>query len=193
MRSPGRMIKAYIDTNIFIYAIAHHPSYGAPCSRILRDFGKGVYEPQGSLLVAVELLGALSRVEPSIARRAVELYLALDIPILPLSVEAICLASIVNEVVNVKYDAIHAALMMLHDVPVIITNDVDDWLRIARDYDAIREMALREGYRIGLSRIEVVTPDSYPKWYESLSTSQDGLRRGENLWKRGSTGGVAHA
>ena len=167
------MIKAYIDTNIFIYAIVHHPSYGEPCSRILRDLREGAYEPQGSLLVAVELLGALSKVRPSVARRAVELYLALDMPILPLNEETVGLASIVNEVTNVRYDAVHAALMMLHDVPVIITNDSDDWLRIARDYSAIRERALREGYRIDLPRIEVVTPDSYPKWHESLRRPKD--------------------
>ena len=94
-------------------------------------------------------------------------------PILPLNEEAVGLASIVNEVTNVRYDAVHAALMMLHDVPVIITNDSDDWLRIARDYSAIRERALREGYRIDLPRIEVVTPDSYPKWHESLRRPKD--------------------
>jgi len=162
------MIKAYIDTNIFIYAIIHHPSYGALCSRILRDLGKGLYKPYGSLLVAIELLGALSKINPSIARKAVELYLALDMAILPLSEEIIDLSSIVNEVINVRYDAIHVALMMLHNVPVIITNDTDDWLKIAQNYDNIRKKAIEEGYKVNLPRVHVVTPEYYPKWYKNL-------------------------
>jgi len=162
------MIKAYIDTNIFIYAIIHHPSYGALCSRILRDLKRDIYKPHGSLLVAIELLGALSKIDPFIARKAVELYLTLDIAILPLNEETIDLAAIVNEIVNIKYDAIHVALMMLHNVPVIITNDSNDWLKIAQNYDSIRKKAIKEGYKISLSKIDIVTPKHYPKWSENI-------------------------
>lgn len=125
-------IRAYIDTNIFVYAILHHPKYGHICSKILEDFRNKAYEPYGSIMVALELLGSLSKINPSIARKGTELYLSLDITILPLNTEALTLALLINEVVNIRYDAVHAAVMMLNDIPVIITNDTDNWLKLSR-------------------------------------------------------------
>ncbi|HIE32917.1 MAG TPA: hypothetical protein EYP81_02550 [Thermodesulfobacteriaceae bacterium] len=74
--------RVYIDTNIYVYAILHHPVYGESCAEILRDIGRGIYEAYGSTLVAIELLGALSKIDARVARRALEDYLSLDIRML---------------------------------------------------------------------------------------------------------------
>ena len=44
------------------------------------------------------------------------------------------MAAIINEVVNVRYDSVHAALVILNDIPTVITNDLDDWIRISRNF-----------------------------------------------------------
>ena len=161
-------IRAYIDTNIFVYAILHHPEYGNICSKILEDFKDKVYEPYGSMMVALELFGSLSKINPSIARKATELYLSLDITILPLNTEALTLALLINEVVNIRYDAVHAAIMILNDIPVIITNDTDNWLKLSRNYEKVLEKLINEGYHISLTKVNVVTPNQYSKWYEKV-------------------------
>jgi len=161
-------IKVYIDTNIFIYAIIHHPMYGEVCSRILKSLKEKKYDAYGSLMVAIELLGSLSRINSTIAKKAMELYLSLDMAILPIDEKILSLASIINEVVNVGYDAIHAALMILNEIPIIITNDKDDWFKLARNFNQIRKAIEGEGYEIGLNEMKVITPDNYLEWYKRI-------------------------
>lgn len=132
--------KVYIDTNIFVYAILHHPEYGEKCSNIIRDIKQYYYEPHGSLMVAIELLGSLSRISPSIARKAVNLYLSIEQLVMhSVSEDVVQLASLINDIVNIKYDSIHAAIMILNDIPVIISNDTDDWLKLINNYGKVRE------------------------------------------------------
>ena len=161
-------IKVYIDTNIFIYAIIHHPVYGEVCSRILKSLKERKYDACGSLMVAIELLGSLSKINSTIARKAVELYLSLDMVILPIDEKIMSLASIINEVVNVGYDAIHAALMILNEVPITITNDRDNWFKLARNFNQIRKAIEKEGYEVGLKEMKVITPDNYLEWYKRI-------------------------
>ena len=87
---------------------------------------EGVFEGYGSLMVAIELLGSSSKINTKIARKAVELYFSLNVNILPLNEEVLNLASVINQVVNVKYDSIHAAIVMLNKIPVVVTNDLDN-------------------------------------------------------------------
>ncbi len=156
--------KVYIDTNIYVYAIIHHPVYGKYCAEILRDIDRGLYEVYGSILVAIELLGSLSRIDPSIARRALEDYLALGINILGIDEDVIRLASIVNELVNIRYDSIHVALVLLNNVPVVITNDLDDWLRVSKNMHRIVEKMHEEGYTTMINELQVVPPKKYLEW-----------------------------
>lgn len=157
-------IRVYIDTNIYVYAILHHPVYGEPCAEILRDTARGLYEAYGSVLVAMELLGSLSKIDAGIARRALEDYLSLDITLLDVDWEALRLAAIINEVVNIRYDSIHAALVLLNNIPVVITNDLDDWGRISRSLNRIREKMREEGYTTGVDRLQIVSPRDYQEW-----------------------------
>ncbi len=157
-------IKAYIDTNIYVYAILHHPVYGESCAEILRDIDRRVYEVYGSILVTLELLGSLSKINPHIARRATEDYLSLDITLLNINEDVIRLAAIINEIVNVRYDSIHASLILLNNIPIIITNDLDDWYRISRNIDRILEIMRKEGYTTTISKLRVIPPRKYKEW-----------------------------
>lgn len=161
--------KIYVDTNIYVYAIIHHPVYGKPCKDILIDISRNLYEFCGSLLVAMELLGSLSKINPHVARRGLEDYLALPLTLLSLNEEVLRLAGIIDEVVNIRYDAIHAAIMMLNDIFTVITNDIDDWNRLKDRFGEVLTKVREEGYDITVNRMEVVTPDSYEKWTKTKS------------------------
>jgi len=163
-------IKVYIDTNIFIYAIIKHPRLGKICSKILKDMESRVYSGYGSHLVAMELMEALSKINPSIAKRALKLYLALNLTIIPITEEVLDLAATINEVVNIRYDAVHAALLMLNNIPVIVTNDIDDWLKLSKNFDKVLLKVAREGYKIDLKKVNVVTPSDYSTWIKNNSS-----------------------
>ncbi len=162
-------IKAYIDTNIYVYAIIHHPMYGELCAEILKDTDKGIYEAYGSTLVALELLGALSKINPHAARRAIEDYLSLKLTLLNINEDIIRLAAIINEVVNIKYDSLHAALMLLNNISTIITNDLDDWYRVSKNLGKILEKVKREGYMITVNNLQIISPKEYRKWRKAIT------------------------
>lgn len=52
----------YLDTNIFVYAIENHPEYGKKAKRILEDAEKGKIKGCASMLVLVELLNVLNKI-----------------------------------------------------------------------------------------------------------------------------------
>ncbi len=162
-------IKAYIDTNIYVYAIIHHPVYGELCAEILKDVDRGVYEAHGSILVALELLGSLSKISPHVARRATEDYLSLGITLLNIDEDVIRLAAIINEVVNIKYDSIHASLILLNDIPIIITNDLDDWYKVSGNLGGILERMGEEGYTTMINELQVVSPKEYEEWRKTIA------------------------
>ncbi len=58
-------------------------------------------------------MGSLSRISPYIAKRAIGDYSSIDMVLLKINMDVVELASIINEEVNIKYDAIHAALYPL--------------------------------------------------------------------------------
>ena len=157
-------IKVYVDTNIYVYAIIHHPTFGNLCENVLIDIGRRLYEFHGSLLVAMELLGSLSKIDPYIAKKALEDYFALPLTLLSLNEEVLRFASIINEVANIRYDAVHAAVMLLNGISTIVTNDVDDWNCLKSHFNYVLARVKREGYDLSVNEIEVVTPDSYEKW-----------------------------
>ncbi len=156
-------ISAYIDTNIFIYAIFHHHEYGSICDRVLYDVQEGRIDGHGSYLVAIELLGAISKIDPLIAWNATKYYLAMNIKLHDLNPLVLSVAGLINTVINVRYDAIHLALMILNNVDTIITNDLDDWIRISENFDKISERLDAENYKIGIQRVKVISPNQYEK------------------------------
>src|SRR3989344_3050542 len=59
----------YIDTNIFIYAIENHPSYGKACKKILLDVQEGRLRAGASMLVLVEIIKVLAKINTELKRR----------------------------------------------------------------------------------------------------------------------------
>ncbi len=52
---------AYLDTNIFIYAFTHDPTYGAACAKILREVQQGKREVSCSTVVLLEFVHVLKK------------------------------------------------------------------------------------------------------------------------------------
>jgi len=76
---------AYIDTNIYVYVALRNRAYFEKCRLILRDALSGRLTAYGSPMVAVELLGSLSRVDPVLAREALRACLAMPLRSLELT------------------------------------------------------------------------------------------------------------
>jgi hypothetical protein len=65
--------------------------------------------------------------------------------------------------VNLRYDAVHAALAIKNNIPNIITNDVDDFKRVKDNFNTIIVSLKRVGIKLELDRINIITPDTYPE------------------------------
>jgi len=133
---------AYIDTNIYIYVALKHVDYFKKCKAILRDASGGKVSAYGSLFVATEILGSISKIDPYIAQEALKAYLSMAIHNLEITYESLQLSALINTVVNIGYDSIHAAVMILNGIDSIVTNDIDDWKRFEENYDRIKKMLL---------------------------------------------------
>jgi len=53
---------AYIDTNIFIYAIENHFKFGKACKKILLDIENEKVKAHSSILVLVEIINVLMKI-----------------------------------------------------------------------------------------------------------------------------------
>ena len=155
--------RTYIDTNIFIYAIFHHSQYGKVCERILYDANKYNLEGYGSYLVAIELLGSISKVDPKVASNAVKDYLAMNIKLLEINEIILSIAGLINTIINIRYDAIHLALMTVNGIDLIITNDLDDWEKASQKFEDIEKILLKENFEIAISKLNVMSPKDYTR------------------------------
>jgi predicted nucleic acid-binding protein len=156
-------IRAYIDTNIYIYVAIRNIKYFDLCKEILKDVMRGNVEAYGSSLVAIEILGSLSKIDPFIANEALKSYLSMPIKDLEITEEVLLIAAYLNMQVNLRYDAVHAALAIKNNIPNIITNDVDDFKRVKDNFNTIIESLKRVGIKLELDRINIITPDTYPE------------------------------
>ena len=161
-------IKVYIDTNILLYAMLHHPEFGYTCEEIVRDIGKKLFLSTGSNLVAMEILGVLSKIDPSKARKAANDYYKLSLDELVIDPTVIDFAGAINEVVNIRYDGIHAAVMIMNDVNTIITNDTDNWKKLSTHFKEIIPIIIDKSLSFIGSQLNVITPKNYSKWKEAI-------------------------
>lgn len=69
---------AYIDTNIFVYAIENHPKYGKSCARILSDVQEKRIEASCSVLVLVELINVLAKLNKVLSSKGVKKLVIAD-------------------------------------------------------------------------------------------------------------------
>ena len=172
LRSLGMRTRVYIDTNIFIYAIFRDPKFGKICRTILRDMGSGLFDAYGSILVAIELLGAISKIDPTVASKATNLYFQLPHKILGVNPKILRMASHITDVVNLRYDSIHLAIMIENSIDKIITNDKDDWYRAKTSFKEIKEKLEKEGFESKIRGIEVITPEEYGSFKKALLKNQ---------------------
>ncbi|QOJ79003.1 hypothetical protein IG193_00615 [Infirmifilum lucidum] len=113
-RSRGTKTSAYLDTDIYVCVALRNRTYYEKCRAILYDAYSERVRAYGSPIVAAELLGSLSRVDAKLAREAMKAYLAMPVVNLEVTSETLLLASLVNTVTNIGYDAIHASLLLLN-------------------------------------------------------------------------------
>jgi len=59
----------YLDTNIIVYAVENHPVYGEACKEILSDVENGKIEVCSSVLVLVEFLNVLTKINKVLKRK----------------------------------------------------------------------------------------------------------------------------
>jgi len=107
----------------------------------------------GSKFVLFELFGALSKIDPTAAYEASHYYLNLPLKNLDMDREALKLARDIAARSGTTYDAIHAAIMMRNNITVIVTEDLDDWLKIQNVWTEIARK-----HKLDLRLLEVFAP-----------------------------------
>ncbi|MHA1665504.1 MAG: type II toxin-antitoxin system VapC family toxin [Candidatus Njordarchaeales archaeon] len=142
---------AYIDTNIFVYLAVKHPDFYEECFRILKDMTQGIYQGCGSAYILFELFGALAKINVNAAYEASLSYLNLPIKFLDMDRDVLLFAKEIAQITGVTYDSIHAAIMMKNNVNMVITEDLDDWLKIR---DAWRVLSKKRG----LEELVIISP-----------------------------------
>ncbi len=130
---------AYIDTNIFDYVALKHPKYGLACKRITDDVRDGKLKAYCSLLVPMEILGSLARVDREITAGAVLAFFSFPIEMILIDERLVREASEIMLKTGVSYDSIHAAAMRRRGLKTVITEDVEHWKKIT-DINIIRPL-----------------------------------------------------
>ncbi len=123
----------YIDTNVFGYAIEDHPKYGKSCKRILTDVADGRLDASCSVLVLVELIGVLKKLNNILSRRGlkelnikdnIDAVLSLPIGWVDLDLLIVEIASTYRFKVN-GVDYVHLATMEANSIQEILSADKD--------------------------------------------------------------------
>lgn len=136
----------YLDTNVLIYAIENHPKYGAKCKKILEDIEAGKLKVCSSILVLVEIISVLTKINKILGRKGkreldirenIDAILSLPIQWVELSLVIIRRAS------EYKYpvlgaDYVHLASMELNGVESLISADKEfDRITWAKRFDPL--------------------------------------------------------
>jgi len=137
-------LRAYVDTNIFVYSMFAHPKYGMSCRTIIDDLESGALEGVVSTLVPVEILGVVIKHNPSRAQLAVTSICSLPMDIIEISRGVLSLAPETAVRYHLSgYDAVHIAASLDANIEYFISND-DDLRRV--------------------EEIELVKPLEYSEW-----------------------------
>jgi len=118
-------MRAFIDSNIFIYAAQSHPNFGKACRQIIEDIEKEKISAITSSLNISEIGEVISRyVGKAEAVEAVELVSALPMGIEPVTKENTIDAISIYCKYNINYaDAVMVSVMREKFIDTIITND----------------------------------------------------------------------
>ncbi|MEE8167833.1 MAG: type II toxin-antitoxin system VapC family toxin [Candidatus Hydrothermarchaeales archaeon] len=118
-------MRAFIDSNIFIYAAQAHPEFGEDCKRIIASIEKGEMAAVTSTLNISEVGEVLHRYAGRKASsKVLEFLLALPMEIEPVVKEHLIAAGEYFREYSINYfDCIYLALMREKFIDSIITND----------------------------------------------------------------------
>ncbi|MCS4538294.1 MAG: type II toxin-antitoxin system VapC family toxin [Thaumarchaeota archaeon] len=123
----------YIDTNIFVYAIENHPKFGISCGRILQDVENERLEASCSVLVLVELINVIKKINTILSKEGrkglsikdnIEAVMSLPLVWIDLDFLVIERASSYAFDVN-GVDYIHIASMEVNSINEILSADKD--------------------------------------------------------------------
>jgi len=139
----------YLDTNVIVYAIENHPRYGEGCKRILEDVESGKLRVSCSMLVLVELISVLKKLNGVLSKQGgkelviednIEAVLSLPITWIDLDFLIIEKASAYSFNIG-GVDYTHVASMEISSITEILSAD--------RDFDKIPTMKRIDplGYR----------------------------------------------
>lgn len=121
----------YVDTNVFVYAIENHPKYGKSCTKILADIQEKRIEASSSVLVLVELINVLVKLNRVLATRGekklvisdnIAAMLSLPISWIDLDIHVIEMASTYDYSVN-GIDYVHVASMNANSMVEVLSAD----------------------------------------------------------------------
>ncbi len=120
----------YLDTNIIIYAIENHPKYGNVCKKILLDIESGKLKVCSSILVLVEIINVLTKINKVLKKERKKLNIKenidaiLSLPIVWLDLNFFIIKKASEYDYNVSgVDYVHIASMELNSVKKIISAD----------------------------------------------------------------------
>ncbi len=123
----------YLDTNVIVYAIENHPKYGERCKRILEDVESGKLKVSCSMLVLVELINVLKKLNRVLSKQKrkelelednVDAVLSLGITWIDLDFLIVERASTYSFDIN-GVDYIHAASMEVNSITEVLSADAD--------------------------------------------------------------------
>lgn len=118
-------MRAFIDSNIFIYAAQAHPKFGKTCKKIIEDIESRKIEATTSVLNVAEVAEVIDRnVNRKASVNVVELLLALPMDIEDVVKEhEVDALSIFSTLEANYFDTVFVAVMKEKFIDTIITND----------------------------------------------------------------------
>ena len=118
-------MRAFIDSNVFIYAAQAHPQFGEACKKILQDIESGKIQATTTVLNIAEVAEFIERNDNRKASiNVIELLLALPMDVEDVVKEhEIDALSIFSALKANYFDTVFVAVMKEKFIDTIITND----------------------------------------------------------------------
>jgi predicted nucleic acid-binding protein len=118
-------MRAFVDSNIFIYAAQAHRKFGGGSIKIVKDIERGKLEAYTTSLNLAEVAEVIHRYDSKeTALKTVELLLALSMEVLPVGKEHLIMAEEIFSRYKINFfDCVYIAVMKERFIDTIITND----------------------------------------------------------------------
>ncbi|MFX1519003.1 MAG: type II toxin-antitoxin system VapC family toxin [Promethearchaeota archaeon] len=121
----------YLDTNVLVYAVENHPKYGNACKNILLDIESEKLDVCSSILVLVEFLNVLTKINKVLAQQDKQLLnirknidAVLSLPFVWFDLNFFTIKRAAEYDFNISgVDFVHIASMELNLVQEIISAD----------------------------------------------------------------------